>query len=317
MDKTLRRHKTKRHALYIDGLAQLAKFCGDDSKMLSRFSNQWLIFCIWSITKGGNELNSMSAVTRNHITRYGQSLKDEFLVGRYASTSTPSSNIATMNTLMLLARDGDWEKVRPIQDCGLEPHSYIPKKKLVLTDEGLPDMNSLAGYLLDLQFSLGVVIREALSLDLRVALREGRTDGHITVYSWRTGSRRLVPCRPSAIKALGDGIAARRLQKILPKHWEYDEYLSAHNKIAAKQGYSTNTARGVYIRERYQEITGISAPNISGIQNAEHIHNLAKHLDKSLSEAKRLDKHVRNTIAKEIGVLGAEFLASYLDKQSN
>ncbi len=309
------RHKTSLHQLYKNGEAEITRACNEDSKTQKRLINQWLSFCIWSITKDGNHLESIRSVTSEHIIRYGQYLKSEFDNGRFASTLSATSYLSGINTLMKLIHGGNWEKISPIKDCGLEPISHIPNKKPGLDKNGLPDIESLAGYLLELQMSLGVVIREALILDLREALIEGRSTGFVTITNFQNGIRRKVPCRPSAIKAIGNGIAARRLQKLLPKKWEFNDFLSAHNKLAARKGYSTNTARGIYVRDRYQELAGVEPPIISGLGQTEHCQKLSQYSNKTPSETKGIDKKTRHNIAKEIGVLGIEQLKEYLDKK--
>lgn len=314
MNKTLLRHKTRLHPLFNYGETEIMRACSEDTKTQKRLINQWLNFCTWSITKDGDQIETIKPVTREHIIRYGQYLKSEFDNGRFASTSSATSYLSGMNTVMKLIQS-DWEKVSAVQDCGLESFSHIPNSKPELDKNGLPDIESLAGYLLELQISLGVVIREALILDLREALIEGRSTGFVTITSFQNGVRRKVPCRLSAIKAIGNGIAARRLQKLLPKKWDFDDFLSAHNKLTARKGYSTNTARGIYIRERYQAITGIEPPIISGLVLTDHLQRLAQHSNKTISDAKGMDKNTRYAIAKEIGVLGIEFLKDYLDKK--
>lgn len=308
------RHKTSLHPLYKIGVAEIARACNEEAKKQKRLINQWLSFCVWSITKDGNQLDTISSVTREHIIRYGQYLKSEFDNGRFASTSSATSYLSGINTVMKLIQP-DWEKISAVKECGLEPLSHIPNKKPELDRNGLPDIESLAGYLLELQSSLGVVIREALILDLKEALTEGRSTGFVTITSFQNGVRRKVPCRPTAIKAIGKGIAARRLQKLLPKKWEFDDFLAAHNKLASRKGYSTNTARGIYVRDRYQELACVEPPIISGLSQTEHWQKLSHHSNKKLSEAKGLDKNTRHQISKEIGVLGIEPLKEYLDKK--
>jgi hypothetical protein len=314
MNKTLLRHKTRLHPLFKYGETEITRACSEDTNTQKRLINQWLNFCTWSITKDGDQIETIRSVTREHIIRYGQHLKSEFDNGRFASTSSATSYLSGINTVMKFIH-ADWEKVSAVKECGLEPLSHIPNKKPEFDKNGLPDIESLAGFLLELQSALGVVVREALSLDLTEALAVGRSTGFVTITNFQNGVRRKVPCRPPAVKALGKGIAARRLQKLLPKKWEFDDFLSAHNKLAARKGYSTNTARGIYIRERYQEMTGIEPPIISGLVLTDHLQRLAQHSNKTLSEAKGMDKNARHTIAKEIGVLGIELLRDYLDKK--
>lgn len=309
------RHKTRLHQLYQNGEAEIFRACNEDYKTQMRLINQWLSFCIWSITKDGNSLETINLVTREHIIRYGQYLKSEFDNGKFANTNTALSYLSGMNTVMKRIRGDNWEKISPIKDCSLEQISHIPNKNPELDKNGLPDIESLAGYLLELQMSLGVLIREALILDLKEALIEGRSTGFVTITSFQNGVRRKIPCRPSAIKAIGNGIAARRLQKHLPRKMEFDDFLIAHNKLTARKGYSTNTARGIYVRDRYQEMTCVEPPIMSKLSQTEHWHKLSQHSNKTLSEAKGIDKNTRHIIAKEIGVLGIEPLKEYLDKK--
>jgi hypothetical protein len=313
MDKTLLRHRTRRHPLYRDGAFHIARVYSDDLKKQQHLLNQWLKFCIWSIGQDADQLETLSSVIREHVIRYGLALKNEFLNGRFASSKTVSGYISAMNTIMNKVRGDAWENVRPAQDCGVELISYIPNRKPKLDKEGLPDIDELVGYLLELQCALGVDIREALSLNLKRALDEGRRAGVVTITNWRSGAHRKVPCRPRAVQALGQAVVAQRLQKRLPKPMDYNEFVAAHRKLAARQGYSTNTARGVYVRERYQEITGLPAPVVSGLSQAAHLQEIADYSNRALSAAQNIDKTARHIIAKELGVLGVEALTAYLD----
>ena len=286
---------------------------GDDTKTQTRLIGQWRAFCAWLIVNHGEPPEAITKVTREQVILYGQYLKSEFDNGRLANTNTVASYLSGMNTLMKRVNP-DWEKVSAVKECGLETISHISNKEPELDKNGLPEIESLAGYLLELQMSLGVTVREALILDLKAALVEGRTSGFVTVTNPQSGTRRTVPTRPTAIKAIGHGIAARRLQKRLPKKWAFDDFMAAHNKLAARKGYSTNTARSVYARNRYQELTGVEPPNISGLSQADHWQQLSQHTNKTLSEAKGLDKNTRRTIAREIGMLGIDTFNCYLDK---
>lgn len=313
MDKTLLRHRTRRHPLYRDGAFHIAHAYSDDMKKQKHLLNQWLKFCIWSISRDADPLETLSSVTREHVIRYGGALKIEFLNGRYASSKTVSGYISAMNAIMNKVRVDAWENVSPAQDCGVELISYIPNRKTKLDKEGLPDIDELVGYLLELQCALGVDIREALSLNLKRALDEGRRAGVVTVTNWRSGARRKVPCRPRAVQALGQAVVAQRLQKSLPKPMDYNEFVAAHRKLAAREGYSTNTARGVYVLERYQELIGLPAPVVSGLDQSAHLQAIADYSNRTLSAAQDIDKTARHIIAQELGVLGIETLTAYLD----
>lgn len=122
------------------------------------------------------------------------------------------------------------------------------------------------------------------------------------------------PSRPSAIKAIGSGIAARRLQKLLSKKWEFDDFIDAHKKLAARKGYSTNTACGVYVRDRYEELTGVESPILSGLSQTEQRQRISQHSNKTLSEAKGVERNTRLAIARELGVLGTDSIKCYPDK---
>jgi hypothetical protein len=183
-----------------------------------------------------------------------------------------------------------------------------------INDDGIPDANTLASYLLELQTSLGLPIKEASVLDLRKALKEGRTTGFITTTSQSSGVRRKVPCRSVAITAIGQGIAAQRFQELLPEPITYKQLLAAHKKIAAKRGFSTNSGRSVYVQDRYSEITGAEPPITSGLEYKWHIQKLTECLGISESEARQKDKNARIKITRELGELGTELVDSYLDK---
>ena len=256
----------------------------------------------------------IKGITRDVVIQYGHHLNARFVKGEYASTSTAAAHLYAVNKVMSFATGGLWQKIRPVRDCNLDHHSYIPNKTPTLTDDGIPDADTLASYLLELQTSLGLPIKEACSLDLRKALKEGRKTGFITTYSQSSGVRRKVPCRSVAITAIGKGIAAKRHEKLLPEPITYKQLQAAHKKIAAKRGFSTNSGRSVYVQARYSEITGAEPPITSGLEHKGHIQKLSECLVISESEARQADKKARVKIARELGELGTELVDSYLDK---
>ena len=307
-----RRHKLDNHPLFIDGRNAVNQALPNSGSHHDALIRKWKYFCEWSIKNGCMEIKS---ITRDTFIQYGHHLKSEFLSGKYASTSTAAAHLCAVNKVMSFATNGLWQKIRPVRDCNLDHHSYIiPNKTPTLTDEGIPDLMSLVSYILDLQTSLGLPIREACSLDLWKALKEGRTTGFITTTSQSSGVRRKVPCRSDAITAIGQGIAAQRFQELLPEPITYKQLQAAHKKIAAKKGFSTNSGRSVYVQDRYREITGIEPPIKSGLKNKEHIQRLLECLGISESEAKQKDKKARIKITRELGELGTEVVDGYLDK---
>ena len=307
----MRRHNLDNHPLFIAGRDAVNQEIPNGSGNRDSLIRKWRSFCTWAIK---NDCLEIKQVTRDLVIQYGNHLKSKFISGEYASTTTACAYLYAANKVMALATNDIWENIRPVGDCGIEHHSYIPTKTPTLTDDGIPDANTLASYLLELQTSLGLPIREACSLDLRKALKEGRTTGFITTTSQSSGVRRKVPCRSVAITAIGQGIAAQRFQELLPEPITYKQLQAAHKKIAAKRGFSTNSARSVYVQARYREITGIDPPIKSGFANKEHVQMLSECLGISESEARQKDKNARITITRELGELGTELVDSYLDK---
>jgi hypothetical protein len=136
MDKTLQRHRTRRHSLYREGASQITLACREDQKKQRHLLGQWLKFCIWSISQDGDRLDTPESVTREHIIRYGRYLKAEFLNGNYASTAAPLGYLSALNTVMKAIRGDAWQTVSPRQDCGLAAVSCIPKRKPALGQDG-------------------------------------------------------------------------------------------------------------------------------------------------------------------------------------
>jgi len=306
-----RRHKLDNHPLFITGRDAVNQALPNSGSHHDTLIRKWKHFCAWSINNGCVEIKS---ITRDHVISYGRHLKAEFIAGEYASTTTVCGYLYAVNKVMAFSTNELWEPVRPVRDCGIHHRSYIPNKTPTLTANGIPDPNSLVSYLLDLQTSLGLPFSEACRLDLRKALKEGRTTGFITTYSQSSGVRRKVPCRSLAIKAIGQGIAAKRHKKLLPEPMTYQQLQSEHKKIASKQGFSTNSGRSVYVQARYSEITGAEPPIKSELENKQHIQKLSEFLVISESEARQADKKARVKIARELGELGTELVDSYLDK---
>jgi hypothetical protein len=306
-----RHHNLDNHPLYIEGRDAVSQAFPDGGSHHDTLIRKWKHFCAWSIKTGCLEIK---AVTRDHVISYGHHLKAEFIAGEYASTTTVCGHLYAVNKVMAFSTNELWEPVRPVRDCGLAHHSYIPNKTPTLTADGIPDANILVAYLLDLQTSLGLPFSEACRLDLRKALKEGRTTGFITTTSQSSGVRRKVPCRSVAITAIGEGIVAKRHEKRLAGTFTYDQILSLHKKIAAKKGFSTNSGRSVYVHARYSEITGAEPPIKSGLENKGHIKKLSELLGVSESEARQADNNARIKISRELGELGTEWVDGYLNK---
>ncbi|MGZ8238100.1 MAG: hypothetical protein ACXWTY_09545, partial [Methylobacter sp.] len=162
------------HPLFIAGCDAINRALPVDNTNKDSLVRKWRNFCQWAVKQDHTE---MKCVTREVVILYGQHLKSQFMAGEYVSTSVPKSRLYAVNRVMKYLTNGTWEPVRPLRDCGLDHQSTIPDKKPVLTDGGIPDVNSLVSYLLELQKSLGLPIREACGLDLKAALKEGRKTG--------------------------------------------------------------------------------------------------------------------------------------------
>jgi hypothetical protein len=307
-----RHHRIDNHPLFIAGLDAVNRALPNSIKKSENLIRKWRLFSVWAIKQNCTEIKS---VTRDLVILYGQHLKTQFVKGEFASTTTATSYLYGVNKVLFFATNELWETVKPVRDCGIDQHSYIPNKTPTLTTEGMPDLNSLVSYLLELQTSLGLPITEACRLNLNTALKEGRKTGFITTYSQSSGVRRRVPCRSVAITAIGRGIVAKRHERLLPEPLTYSHIVVLHKKIAAKKGFSTNSGRSVYVQARYSEITGFEPPIKSGLGNKEHIQRLSECLGISEKETRQIDKSARITIVRELGELGIETLTGYLDQK--
>lgn len=298
--------------LYRTGIAAIDRENPGSESYRQVLKKRWGEFCLWLIALGVTEPWSL---TREHVIRYGKSLKARFTAGEFTSTTTLQNKLYSVNRIIGLL-DSQWENVTN-DECGLSTQSIIPKVSVHYDDDDATDIPELTRYLLDLQKTLGLRLNEAYTLDLSKALAEGRKTGHITVYSPTDGSRRQVPCNSEAIKAIALGVASRRTQHTLHKALSHKEIMLAHKTNARRSGYTVNSSRGEYMRRRYREIVGVNPPILSDWDNELQHEMISTLLGIGLTESKRLDKQAKITILRELGELGLDTLDKYMNKLTN
>lgn len=313
LNKTLLRKKARRSEAIQEAERLFERECLPSSQA-DRLSSA-LAGCVAWLMSNEIYIDTLEELTRERVIHYGKHLNEKFCNGEYVSTVYIKANLNSINSAMLLYLPDNWNSVSAKDDCGIEDESLIPKIVTKGVDSDFPSENDLAGYLLELQKSLGVSVREALELDLNAALQEGRKTKMVSIASVTTGAIRKVPCTERGVKAIAQGIASRRLQRRLPKPWSYDDFLQAHKKIARRCGYSTNTARSEYVKERYRQLTGINTESFKEFDVDTVVREISTISSMPLSTAKGVEKKARRTITMEIGELGLEQVTDYLGKQ--
>ncbi|NOU12472.1 MAG: integrase, partial [Methylococcaceae bacterium] len=196
--------------------------------------------------------------------------------------------------------------VRPGRDCGIQPRRYIPTENKSMPDSTHQTAQRIVdervSALLDLQRTLGLRFKESCLLNAKLALREARKHGRVTLRAGtKGGKRRTVPCRPVAITALERAAAIQDGKSMVPNGQYYFKFRRECYEQARLAGIGFHSERHQFANDRYTEITGAPAPVNAGWSRRERLANLSEFLNISEDEARVIDREARLKISIELG----------------
>lgn len=260
----------------------------------------------------------MEGVTKETVIAYGQTLQEKVSAGEMAA-ATAQNYISAVNGVMSLATEGKWESVSPTKDCGISQRSGIASKNSAISEDRhsqlMANLSERTGALLDLQRTLGLRFEESAKLDARGALEEARERGIVSIEAGTKGGlEREVPASSEAISALERAAAVQGdHHSMIPAHQSYAEFQrEAYQQIREAGGNGFHCERHFYAQERYQSLTGASAPVTAGWSREERFERMAEQLGVSVEEAKAIDNDARQQIAEELGHGRIEVTNAYL-----
>ena len=269
---------------------------------------RWNSFTAWAKDQ---DVKKMENVTQELVKQYGQELAAQVKNGELAA-ATAQNYVSAVNSVMALATQGGWKSVSPTKDCGIDQRSAIREDAPGALDRSAygraieavrEQMGGRAAAVVELARELGLRSKEASLLDARAALAEASARGTVTVTEGSKGGReREVPITsPGQVQALERAAQAQGdARAVMPPNenwqsWREGQLRDAREIVQEHTGGGLHDLRAAYACERYEALTGHSAPCAGGeIQ------------DRAADQAARLE------ISAELGHGRAEVAAEYL-----
>lgn len=227
-----------------------------------------------------NDIQDMAEVSRSIVIKYGIELSDR-IASEEISISYAQNLVSAVNTVMAMAKLGDWDSVSPTKDCGIPERSHIRtsppsglcRKAFYAALETLKDSQNAEGIAVAmLAREIGLRTKEAALLDSNKALMEAKTNSYISITRGTKGGRkRKVPITSeSQIQAL---VFSQQIQGkkncLIPTGTTWAKFRSEQVRKTREslQEYGINRLhdlRSAYACERYEQLSGQPAPVLGG-----------------------------------------------------
>ncbi len=278
-------------------------------------AERWSVFVKWLEQTHG--IKRMEDINREQVMAYGQALKarverDEL------KASTPQLYVSAVNSIMTAATQSEWQTVSPTKDCGIPKRCYIPENSKAMPQSQHDQLQTSVdderiAILLNLQRTLGLRFKESVLLDAQKALRQAQREGRITVFSGtKGGKRRQVPVSAVAMEALEKAASLQNGPSMIPANLRYIEFRDHCYRQAQQQQFQFHGQRHHYAQQRYQALTGVSAPiNTDIAKSAWHAY-MATQLNIDLAAAEKLDQRARSILTQELGHERLEVVRVYI-----
>lgn len=271
-------------------------------------SDRFSQFASWAKSEG---IGRMERIDVDTVSRYGHELAEKVSNGEM-SAAYAQNLVSAVNTVMSLATKGDWQSVSPTKDCHIEQRSAIREDSPGSLDRGAFNAaveavreagGDRAASVVELARDFGMRSKEASLLDARSALQEANEKSSITVSEGTKGGlSREVPITSSAqLETLQRAAEAQGNSKsMIPdgqswKSWRETDLRDTRDLVSAHTGGGLHDLRSAYACERYEALTGHSAPATGGV-----------------IEDRERDYEARETISKELGHGRIEVVAEYV-----
>lgn len=269
--------------------------------------DRWQIFAAYAKAEG---LKRLEQITPQAVTAWGQTLAERVKEAEL-SPAYAQNLVSAVNSVMKHATQGQWQRVSPTKDCGIDKRCAvrsvapqgIERGDLHRAVEALGNTEQQRGAaVLLLARELGLRVKEASLLDARTALKEAHQREAIRVTHGTKGGRpREIPVtnhtQQEALRVASE--AQGTAKSLVPTQqtwaqWEAGGLRNARETLQQHGIARVHELRAAYAWQRYREITG-QPPRLSGGK---------------VSKAE--DRAVRLTIAHELGHSRVNVTVSYL-----
>lgn len=278
-------------------------------------AERWSVFAKWLEQTQG--IKRMEDINRELVMVYGQALKGR-VERDELKASTAQLYVSAVNSIMASATNGNWQTVSPTRDCGIPKRRYIPetsKAMLQSQHEQLQDSvdDERIAALLNLQRTLGLRFKESALLDAQKALLQAQREQRITVFSGtKGGKRRQVPASAEALVALENAADLQDGPSMIPANLRYVDFRDYCYRHAQQQQFQFHGQRHHYAQQRYQTLTGVSAPINTGIAKSAWHAYMATQLNIDPEAAEKLDQRARSILSQELGHERLEVVRVYI-----
>lgn len=246
------------------------------------------------------------------VIDYGRELA-HLVCEEVMAPATAHNYVSAVNAIMDIATAGRWGSISPKSDCGIPARTFVrmnPPTSInrdaysVCRETIRLHLGDRAACIVGLCREFGLRSKEASLADARAWLAETSCHARITVrYGTKGGRPRHLPViSASQIEVLGESARAQGGDKSMIHtdltwaKWREGGLRDIRKFLQVSLGATgLHDLRAGYACQRYQEITGITAP-VTGA-----------------SEINRdLDRHARQIIAEELGHGRAEITNAYV-----
>jgi len=256
-------------------------------------------------------IGRMERVDSETVRQYGHELAEKVEAGEL-SESYAQNLISSINTVMSLATKGEWESVSPTKDCGITERSFIRQEAPESLDRNIYEsardavhleLGDRAAAIVELTRELGLRSKEASLIDAKSAYAEAQEKGYVTITEGTKGGRdREIPITSeNQIQALQKAAEAQgESRAMIPpgenwKSFREGSLREIREIVQEKTGGGLHDLRSAYACERYESLTGWSAPAADG------------HIEDHL-----IDREARARISQELGHGRVDVVSSYV-----
>jgi len=258
-------------------------------------------------------IGRMERITPELVMEYGQQLADKVEAGKM-SPAYAQNLVSSINSVMKAATRGNWQSVSPTQQCNIAERSSIRDTPTISRDIAEKGIQNLRDQNMDRQaavaslaLNLGLRSKEASLFDAKTALNEAQNKGVVSISDGTKGGRfrevpvtneRQIESLKSAAQVQGEARAVMPSEENW-KSWREGGLRDGREALQNTTGGGLHELRASYASERYEALTGHSAPCNGG-----------------KIEDKQIDYDSRMQIAQELGHGRIDVVSEYIGGRS-